>query len=193
MKVYDISREFFSAKVYPGDPTPYKEPIQRLEMGDECNVTAYYACAHAATHVDAPRHYYEDGKTIDQMDLNRFMGPCSVVTVRGIVTGKQVDRLLASGCQKRILFHGDGQAYLAPSAAFALAEAGVLLVGTDASSIGAYGEEIQPHRELLGAEIPVLEGLKLRGVREGNYFLIALPILMGGMDGAPVRAVLLES
>lgn len=192
MKVYDISREFFSAKVYPGDPEPRLEPIQRMEMGDDCNVTAYYACAHAATHIDAPRHYFEDGKAIDQLELNRFMGSCSVVTVKGIVTGKQIDRLMASGCQKRVLFHGDGQAFLAPSAAFALAESGALLVGTDAPSIGAYGEETQPHRELLGAGIPVLEGLKLRGVREGEYFLIALPVLMGGLDAAPTRAVLLE-
>ncbi len=193
MRVYDISRELFSAKVYPGDPKPYTEPIQRMDMGDDCNVTGYYASAHAGTHVDAPSHYIENGQTVDQLDLGRFMGPCTVVTVKGIVTGKDIDRLLATGCEKRVLFNGNGESFLAPSAAFALVEAGVLLVGTDALSIGAYGEEVQPHRELLGGGVPVLEGLKLRGIREGDYFLIALPVRMGGLDAAPARAVLLES
>ncbi len=192
MKVYDISREIFSAKCYPGDPAPHIEPIQRIETGDGCNVTAYYACAHAATHIDAPRHYFENGASVDQMDLARFMGPCSVVTVKGMITGKQIDHLMAGGCKKRVLFNGDGKAFLAPSAAFSLAEAGALLVGTDALSIGAYGEETQPHRELLGAGIPILEGLRLRGVREGDYFLIALPVCLGGLEAAPTRAVLLE-
>lgn len=191
MKIYDISRELFSTKPYPGDPKPYSEPLLRLETGDMINLSGYYAGSHSGTHVDAPSHYIYGGKTIDQLSISRFIGPCSVFTVKGLLTGKDMDRILQES-EKRILFHGNGQAFLTQSAAFTLAEAKVLLVGTDAPSIGMYEEEEKPHRELLGAEIPILENLNLQGIREGRYILSALPIKMAGMDGAPVRAVLME-
>lgn len=191
MKIYDISREMFSTPPYPGDPKSRWEPLQRMDAGSEYNTSAYYACAHAGTHIDAPLHYVFEGTPIDQVDIHRFLGMCTVFTVKGLITGKDIDRMLLHS-QKRILFRGAGQAFLSHSGAFALAEAGVLLVGTDASSIGMYEEETPPHKELLQAGIPILENLNLHGVREGDYFLSALPIKMAGMEAAPVRAVLVE-
>ena len=84
-------------------------------------------------------------------------------------------------------------AFLTRSAAFVLADAGVLLVGTDALSIAPPQEETAPHRELLQRGIPILEGLQLDGIADGNYLLSALPLKLAGADVAPVRAVLLET
>jgi arylformamidase len=191
MKVYDISRELFSTGVYPGDPVPYKEVVRRMDAGDMCNLSGFYTGCHSATHMDSPRHFVIDGDTIDQIPVERFVGKCSVVTVSDIVTGAQVDELLPH-CEKMILFRGEGEAFLSQSAAFALADAGIQLVGTDAQSIAPMSDLVSPHRELLSAGIPILEGVDLTDVPDGTYTLIALPLRLQGLEASPVRAVLIE-
>lgn len=189
MKLIDISRDLFSTPVYPGDPRPRRDIVRRMDMGDSYNLSGFYCGCHSATHMDAPLHFIDGGRPIDEVDLSLCMGPCTVVAVSGIVTGADIDRLLP-GTEKRVLFKGDGAAFLSRSAAFALAGAGILLVGTDARSIGAADDESGPHTELLGAGIPILENLDLSAAEPGNYTLTALPILLRGAEAAPVRAVL---
>ena len=90
MKVIDISRELFSTPVYPGDPVPRRELVRRMELGDSYNLSGFYTGCHSATHVDAPRHFIDDGKTVDEMELSRFVGRCTVVAAQGIVTGADI-------------------------------------------------------------------------------------------------------
>ncbi|NLJ31901.1 MAG: cyclase family protein [Clostridiales bacterium] len=191
MKLIDISRELFSAPVYPGDPAPRRELVRRIGMGDDCNLSGFYTCCHSATHVDAPSHFIEDGKTVEQLELYRFLGRCTVAEAGGILTGADMDRLLP-GCEKMILIKGEGEAFLSESAAFALAQAGVTLVGTDAQSIEPGGGDFAAHRELLGAEIVILEGLDLSGAEPGDYLLAAFPLFLAGAEASPVRAVLMR-
>lgn len=191
MRVIDISRELFHTPVYPGDPEPRREIVRRMELGDSYNLSGFYTGCHSATHVDAPRHFISDGKTVDELPPERFMGRCTVVAASGIVTGADIDRIMPY-CESIVLLKGNGKAYLSQSAAFALADAGVTLVGTDAWSIGAPHAEAEPHIELLSADIPILEGLDLSRVSEGNYTLVALPLFLKGAEASPVRAVLLE-
>lgn len=190
MKIIDISRDLFLTPPYPGDPAPKHDPLRRLELGDDCNLSGFYTGCHSATHLDAPRHFLEDGDTVEKVELLRCIGPCTVVEFEGTVTGAEID-LLPPDCEKRLLIKGNGNAFLTQSSAFALADAGFLLVGTDAQSIGAQNDTVQPHVELLSAGIPILEGLDLSGVAPGSYRLIALPLLLGGAEASPVRAVLL--
>lgn len=191
MEIIDISRGLFSAKPYPGDPVPKRDIVRRIEMGDECNLSGFYACCHSATHMDAPLHFIEDGDPVEKIDLVRCIGPCMILEAEGLLTGADIDRITPLP-EKRILFKGGGKAFLTQSAAFALAQAGALLVGTDAQSIGAPEDEAAPHRELLGAGIPILEGLDLSAAGPGVYRLAALPLLLDGAEAAPVRAVLLK-
>ena len=86
MKVYDISQEIFSCKVYPGDPAPEKRTISLIEKGDVCNLTAFSMCAHNGTHIDAPFHFIKDGKTIDAICLEAFVGMAYVAEHQGIVS-----------------------------------------------------------------------------------------------------------
>lgn len=191
MKIIDVSRELFSTPVYPGDPVPKRDIVRRMSMGDVCNLSGFYACCHSATHVDAPRHFVDDGKTIDQMDLSAFTGRCTVIEAEGIVTGADMDKILPQ-CEKMVLFKGNGRAFLSASAAFVLQDAGVTLVGTDAQSIET-GDDTHPaHKQLLGAEIVLLEGLDLSKVEPGNYYLTALPLFLAGAEASPVRAVLVQ-
>ena len=191
MKLIDVSRDLFSTPPYPGDPAPSRDIVRRMDLGDACNLSGFYACCHSATHLDAPLHFIPGGDSVDRVDLSRCIGPCAVVEAQGTVTGADIDRL-APAPGGRILFKGGGEAYLSRSAAFALAQAGVLLIGTDARSIGAPDDEEGPHAELLGAGIPILEGLELSRAEPGEYQLIALPLLLAGAEASPVRAVLIR-
>ncbi len=191
MEIHDITRELFSADVYPGDPVPYSEVVRRMDAGDMYNLSGFFTGCHSATHMDAPRHFVIDGETIDQLPVERFLGKCTVVSVDGIITGEQIDELLPS-CEKMILFRGQGQAFLSQSAAFALADGGIQLVGTDAQSIAPIGDERAPHVELLSAGIPILEGVDLTKIKDGTYTLIAFPLKLKGLEASPVRAVLVE-
>ena len=74
MKYIDITRELLAAPVYPGDPAPRMEELRRMKLGDECNVSAIYACLHNGTHLDAPRHFVPDGQAIDEIALSACMG-----------------------------------------------------------------------------------------------------------------------
>lgn len=190
MRIIDISRELFSAPVYPGDPAPYREAIRRMELGDGYNLSAFFSGCHSATHVDAPRHFIHDGKTIDQLPLSPFYGPCTVVAAAGLITGADIDRLTVPK-GGRLLVKGEGRAFFTQSGAFALARTGIRLVGTDALSIAPPGDEAAPHEELLGADIPILEGLDLSRAEPGAYFLCAFPLFLRGTEAAPARAVLL--
>ncbi len=188
----DVSRELFSAPVYPGDPEPYRDLVRRMELGDVCNLSGFYTGCHSATHIDAPRHFIEDGMTVDQIDPMRLMGMCTVVKAKGVITGSDIDNIVPSA-QKMILFKGAGEAFLSQSGAFALTSAGVVLVGTDALSIETEEDDTFPaHIELLGADVLILEGLDLAGADPGDYRLIALPLLLGGAEASPVRAVLIQ-
>lgn len=189
MKLYDISRELFSTPVYPGDPSPSWEQLRRIQLGDTYNLTGFYTGCHSATHADAPLHFVADGASIDQVPLEAFFGPCRVVTASGILTGADIDALSPSKGE-RLLFRGG--AFLSQSAAFALGEAGVALVGTDQQSIGSAGDEQAPHVELLSRGIPLLEGLLLDDVPDGEFVLFALPLKLEGLEASPVRAVLLR-
>jgi arylformamidase len=191
MKIIDVSRELFSTPAYPGDPKPQRDLIRRISMGDVCNLSGFYTGCHSATHVDAPRHFIEDGETIEQLPLSKFTGICTVVEAQGLVTGSDIDGITPEA-EKMILFKGDGQAFLSESAAFALVDAGITLVGTDAQTIETGDDEFPAHKQLLGEGIPILEGLDLSKVQPGNYRLFALPLFLEGAEASPVRAILIE-
>ena len=120
------------------------------------------------------------------------MGKCTVVSASGILTGEHMDQILPY-CEENILFKGSGKAFLSASAAFALADAGINLVGTDAQSIAPPNETARAHVELLQRELVILEGLDLSQVPDGNYYLRVLPLKIEGVEGAPARAILISS
>ena len=74
MKIYDISQEVFSCRIYPGDPAPAKTALSSMGNGDLYNLTAFSMCAHNGTHVDAPRHFLKNGKAVDAIALEACVG-----------------------------------------------------------------------------------------------------------------------
>lgn len=192
MRLIDISRGFFSSAVYPGDPAPAVTRLAAIDRGDEYNLSAVSACVHTATHADAPLHFFADGAAVDELALRCFIGPCLVLeTPPGVITGDAVDRRFPADCS-RLLIKGGGRAFFMESAAQELAARGLLLIGTDSLSVGCANNEAAPHKAFLQNGVAILEGLDLSAVTPGNYFLFAPPIKLEGLEGAPVRAVLLD-
>ena len=190
MIIHDISRDTLKCTVYEGDPDTVVTQLHDIET-EEYNLSAISMSVHAGTHIDAPLHFSEDGSAIDDLRLNTFYGKCTVITVEGVLTGDDMERLLPY-CKRRILFRGLGNTYLSQSAAIVLAESKVVLVGTDAESIAPSFDEARPHRELARAGIAVLENLNLENIDDGDYELCAFPLKLGGLEAAPCRAILLE-
>ena len=209
MKIYDISQEVFSCAVYPGDPSPNREIMLNMKDGAVCNLTALSMCAHNGTHVDAPYHFINDGKTIDQVSLERFVGFCYVAEQEGVVTAENAKEILkkAESVGKKYNWNADseeigvqaakrilikGKAEVSAEAARIFADAGVLLVGNESQTVGPENAPMEVHLILLGAEVVLLEGIRLEKVPEGVYLLNAAPLNLGGADGAPCRAILLD-
>lgn len=191
MIIHDISRDTMTTPVYEGDPETKTERIKDIENGDAYNLSTISMSVHAGTHIDSPLHFNQEGSSIDNLRLNTFYGKCTVISIDGILTGEDMDRLLPY-CKKRILFHGEGKTFLSRSAAFVLAESRVVLVGTDAQSIAVDFDEEETHRELARGGIAILENLNLSSIDDGEYELCAFPIKLGGLEAAPCRAILFE-
>ena len=192
MKVIDITREILSAPVFPGDPAPKLTPFYSVDQGDSFNLSLFRTTLHCGTHCDLPLHVFSGGEDAAQTSLQPYCGECLVLRMDGLITGADIEALPLHGC-KRLLIHGEGNAHLDKSAAWVLADLGILLIGIDDQTIAREPISREVHTALLGSGISVLEGLDLSEIASGKYFLVALPLKLSGGDGSPVRAVLLES
>ena len=196
MKIYDISQEVFSCQVYPDDPTPEKKIIKSMEKGEVYNLTEFNMCAHNGTHIDAPFHFIKDGKTVDEICLETFVGMAYVAEHHGIVTGDAAATIIEKAkkqnaeATKRILIKGDVEVSL--EAAKVFADSDILLLGNEPQTVGPQNAPMAVHLVLLGANVILLEGIRLAAVSEGVYFLNAAPLNLSGADGSPCRAVLID-
>ena len=191
MKIYDISQEVFSCCVYPGDPQPEKQTLYSTETGDLYNLSSFAMCTHNGTHVDAPFHFLTKGKTIDQMDLSCFVGNCFLARHDGDVSAEEAKTILEkSRGAERILIGGN--ATVTAEAAEIFAAHPIKLLGNEGQTVGPEYAPMQVHLILLRREIALLEGIVLKDIPEGQYFLSAAPLNLAGSDGAPCRAYLID-
>ena len=196
MKIYDITQPLFECAVFPGDPKPEKTSVLRIKNGDICNLTAISMCAHNGTHVDAPFHFYAEGKGIDQIPLDKFIGPAYVETHNGDVTAEDAKDMLKKAASasedaaKKILIKGNATVTL--EAAKVFAEAGIDLIGNESQTVGPENAPMAVHLVLLKAEVVLLEGIRLSSVPDGVYMLNCAPLNLTDTDGSPCRAVLMN-
>ena len=191
MKLYDISQEVFSCAVYPGDPSPERQVLSATAEGAVCNLTAFSMCAHNGTHIDAPFHFLPDGKTVEKLPLDTFVGGCYVARHRGDVTADDARHILekSSGIERILIA---GEITVTEEAAHVFAASGIRLLGNEGQTVGPADAPMAVHLALLGAGVALLEGIVLTGIPEGRYFLSAAPLNLAGADGAPCRAFLVE-
>ena len=206
--IYDISIPLRAGGVvYPGNPAISITAQQAIAQGAGANVSRLDLGSHTGTHVDAPKHFFDDGAGVDELPLDVLMGPARLIAFADAVASigeselsthdlKGVTRLLmrtrnsgwlASGSTE---FHQD-YTYLAPDGAAYLAGLGIKLVGVDYLSVEQFRSgHHKTHRTLLERGIVIVEGLMLGEPPAGDYELRCLPLRLAGLDGAPARAVL---
>ena len=194
MKIIDISQELLSSKVYEGDPAPKIESLSNMENGDLYNLSALSMCLHNGTHMDAPSHFIEGGKTVDEIPLDSLVGKCFVAEHHGDLTAEDAAKILekaaAHAAAERILLRGN--LTVTEEAAKVFAEAKTKLLGNEGQTVGPADAPMAVHKILLSAEVILLEGIVLTEAHEGVYFLSAAPLNIKGAEGSPCRAWLAE-
>lgn len=206
-RILDISVPIANGGVvYPGNPEIRIEPQSELSRGGSSNVSRIALGSHTGTHVDAPRHFFDAGGTVDRLPLDALIGPATVIAFDDHVmrvTAADLQRHRLDGAERVLLrtrnsafvtdrqFHPDFT-YLAPDGAEYLVERGVKLVGVDYYSVEQFHSgHHRTHRTLLERGVVIVEGLDLSAVDPGTYTFTCLPLRMEGLDGAPARAVLM--
>ena len=196
MKLYDISQELFSCVVFPGDPAPKREILSSMEAGALYNLTALSLCAHNGTHIDAPYHFIKEGKTVEKLPLSKTVGWAYVTQESGLLSAEDAHRILEDATSahpesaKRILI--GGKVTVTEEAARVFANSKIDLLGNESQTVGPENAPMQVHLTLLGADVVLLEGIRLGEVPTGVYLLSAAPISLAGSDGAPCRAILIS-
>ena len=190
---------------YPGNPEFEMQPVKRIADGGSSNLSRLVMGTHTATHVDAPRHFFDDGPGVDALPLDLLVGRSRVIDLphRGGITQ---EHLAAAGLREdlRVLlrtpnsalwnssdgFHED-YTYLTEGGAQYLVDQGVKVVGVDYLSVEQFHKAGAPaHHALLGNGVVVIEGLNLSDADAGQYEMYCLPLRIEGADGAPARVVL---
>lgn len=194
MKIIDISQEVLSCDIYPGDPSPMAERLKSMEQGEQYNLSAISMCVHNGTHIDAPSHFIKDGKNIDEIPCDSTVGYCYVAECSGDMTADDaafvLKKAIAQEAGERILLAGD--VTVTEEAAEVFAKSGIKLLGNEGQTVGPCDAPMRVHQILLGAEVVLLEGISLRNVVEGKYFLSAIPLNLKGFEGSPCRAYIIE-
>jgi arylformamidase len=207
-RIFDISVPVVDqGLVYPGNPAIRIAPHSEVGKGASSNLSMLSFGSHTGTHVDAPKHFFDAGSTVDRLPLNALIGPAHVIGFADdvmSVTAEHlrghkldgVERLLIrtrnSGFVKEREFR-QNYTFLAPDGADYLASLGTKLVGVDYLSVEQFHSgHHRTHRTLLERGIVIVEGLDLSEIMPGDYAFCCLPLRLEGLDGAPARAVLMR-
>lgn len=204
-KLLDVSVPLASGMPsYPGNPEFELQPIKRIADGGSSNVSRLVMGTHSGTHVDAPKHFIDEGVGVDALPLDLLIGRARVIEI-GHRGGVGAEDLAAAGLREdiRVLlktpnsrlwssttFHED-YAHVTEEGARYLVEQGVKLVGVDYLSVEQFKKPGAPaHHTLLSNGVIIIEGLNLAEAEAGMYEMYCLPLPVAGGDGAPARVVL---
>ncbi len=205
MEIFDISLEIAEDMPLYRGRREKKPKIERIRTLDEgANETRLTLETHTGTHVDAPLHMLPSGISIDRIPPSQLMGPAVVLEIRNrseitVEDLKPQEALLLP--EHFVLLKTDNSfqdlsrddfTYLTESAARFLVTKKLKGVGIDALGVERNQEGHPTHRVLLESGLMVIEGLFLRDIDPGLYFLVVLPLKIRGGDGAPARAVLVR-
>jgi arylformamidase len=201
--IWDVTPPISSRlMVWPGDTPPSREVLRDMNDGDTLTLSTLRATAHVGAHADAPSHYGARAPSIEERDLDFYLGSCQVIRLRAArhtrvmpaalpaaITAPRV--LIATGTFPDPTVFNEDFAALSPELIDRLHADGVRLVGIDTPSIDLFeSKDLPAHVACLGHDMAILEGLVLDRVPDGVYELIALPLALVGFDASPVRAIL---
>ncbi len=191
---------------WPGDAGYRIRQTKSIKAGDSNNLSMITCDVHVGTHIDAPKHFIDKGKTIEKIQLDELIGPVYVGYLPDAdkITVDDLEDLEIPDDVQRILIRTNNSLLweqgvkefredfvaLTNDAAEWIVKKGIKLIGLDYLSVQIYGDDPKTHVTLLEAEVILVEGLNLSGVKTGIYDLICLPICIEGSEGAMARVVI---
>ena len=207
MRTYDITLTISPDMiVWPGDPSVNMKRLSSIASGDNANVSQISMSCHTGTHVDAPDHFLNNGKTVESLSLDLLIGRAYVLYLPDVnlITASVLMNADIPPRTRRLLFKTRNSDFwangnkefqtdfvgISVDAAELLVDRNVKVVGIDYLSIAPFKQGKPVHTILLDAGMVVIEGLDLSRVSQGRYTLHCLPLKLGGADGAPTRAIL---
>jgi arylformamidase len=204
-KVYDVSVNIKNDMLsFPGDTLTRKEKTNEINK-DGYKLSNISFSVHVGTHVDAPSHFIENGKNINDIKLDYFMGKAQVIEIKNKqkITKEELTNLEINS--EKILFKTKNSSYLKENEFYKdfiyltlkgakyLVEKGVRFIGIDYITIEELGTtNFDVHNFLLKNEVIILEGIDLSEINPGIYNLTALPLKLNDCEASPVRAILTE-
>ncbi|MCA1030645.1 cyclase family protein [Bacillus timonensis] len=203
MKVYDITSPIFEGMpVYKNKPE--KQPKISTVTNGYVTESRLDLDVHSGTHVDAPLHMVNDGETFETIAIEKLVGKAKVLDLTNVSDSiKKVDFdrfsiekddfiLLKTKNSFDSAFNFDF-IYVAADAAAYLAEIGIRGVGIDSLGIERSQEGHPTHKTLFSNDVIIIEGLQLKDIDEGEYFMVAAPLKLSGTDASPARVLLFDS
>jgi len=192
--------------VFPGDTEFQRKINLDFKNNDNLLLSEITTTLHLGSHTDAPNHYHKDGIGIDKVDISNYIGKCQVIEV----FKQPYERIYPNDIKnyeilaKRVLFKTNSfiDPYkwnnsfnsLSPELINYLSEYNVKLVGIDTPSIDPYDSKLlESHNMIYIKNISVLEGIILKDVPIGIYYLISIPLNIENGDASPVRSILLKN
>lgn len=202
MKIHDITGAIFEGMAVYKDK-PEKQPKLNQQTNGYVTETRMELDVHTGTHIDAPLHMKEGGDTFESIPLESLVGECKVVDLTNVTNGISKAYLEGFGLEQGdfVLFKTQNSfedhfnfdfVFLAHDGAQYLADLGVRGIGIDALGIERSQEGHPTHKILFGQDIIIIEGLRLKEVEQGDYFMVAAPLKLVGTDASPARVMLLE-
>ena len=207
MKFFDISLKIHNSMLVWRDDPPSQIDILATVENDGYGMSNLKLTTHTGTHIDAPNHFVANGAGIDQIPLEKLIGPCKVLDMTNIGRNEILpedfknplekgDRILLKTGNYKLLKDSqfpDEYVSLSEEAAKFLVSKNINLVGIDFLGIEKENNPGHPvHVTLLSAGVVNVEGLDLENIEPGEYELICLPLKIKDGDGAPARVVLVK-
>ncbi|QOR65388.1 cyclase family protein [Cytobacillus suaedae] len=202
MKIFDVT-----SPIYEGMPVyknkPEKQPKISTVTNGYVTETRLELDVHGGTHVDAPLHMITNGETFETIPIEKLVGQCKVLDLTDVT-----DRITKTDLEKFSIEEDDfllfktknsfdeefnfDFIFLAEDGATYLSERKIRGVGTDALGIERSQEGHPTHKTLFTNNVIIIEGLRLKEVDQGNYFMVAAPLKLSGIDASPARILLFD-
>lgn len=202
MKMYDVTGTIYEGMtVYKNKPE--KQPKFNRVTNGYVTETRMELDVHSGTHIDAPLHMVVDGDTFESVPLESLVGQSKLFDLTDVEDGISKADLEKFEIEKGdfILLKTKNSfeeefnfdfIYLAKDGAEYLAEIGVRGVGIDTLGIERSQEGHPTHKTLFADKIIIIEGLRLKDVEQGEYFMVAAPLKIEGTDASPARVLLFD-
>jgi len=202
MKLYDVSAPIFEGMpVYKNKEE--KQPNIDTVTNGHVTESRISMDLHTGTHVDSPLHMINDGKTMETIQIEDLVGQVKVFDLTHLEDRISKSDIEGFNIQRNdfIIFKTKSSfddafdfnfVFVAEDAAAYLAQVGIKGVGIDSLGIERSQPDHPTHRTLFQHDVIIMEGLRLKDVSEGEYFMVAAPLRIEGTDASPARVLLFE-